>query len=118
MRNMSFALTTPQIRARTKSVTRRLGWMDLRPRTELQAIVKGQGLKKGEHPEKICVIRVKSVRREPLMAMLEGSTYGAVEVVKEGFPNMTPRQFVETFCDHHGVTYDKPITRIEFEYVD
>ena len=26
MRNMSFALTTPQVLAQTKDVTRRLGW--------------------------------------------------------------------------------------------
>ena len=31
MLNMSFALTTPQVRSQEKDVTRRLGWDDLKP---------------------------------------------------------------------------------------
>ena len=31
MRNMSFALTTPQIMEGTKTVTRRVGWLRLKP---------------------------------------------------------------------------------------
>ena len=45
---MSFALTTEQVRNRTKTVTRRLGWATAKAGDIVQPIVKGQGLKKGE----------------------------------------------------------------------
>lgn len=67
MRNMSFALTTDQVRQQTKTVTRRLGWKTLKPDTLIQPVVKGMGLKKGETVERIGgPIRVLNVRREPL----------------------------------------------------
>lgn len=44
-RNISFALTTPQFRARTKWVTRRLGWLFLKPGDTLMGVEKGMGLK-------------------------------------------------------------------------
>lgn len=52
MRNISFALTTEQIRNQTKTVTRRVGWANLKPGTLLQPIEKGQGLKKGDRARK------------------------------------------------------------------
>lgn len=62
---MSFALTTDQVRRRTKTVTRRMGWRRLKPGTLLQPIVKGQGIPKGGHVETIGgpirVLRVDSV---------------------------------------------------------
>ena len=68
MRNMSFALTTEQIRARTKTVTRRLGWEFLKPGDLVQAVVKCQGLKKGEKVEPLAELRIVAVRRESLNA--------------------------------------------------
>ena len=53
MRNMSFMLTTEQIKNRTKTVTRRLGWRNAKPGDVVQPIVKGQGLQKGETVQKI-----------------------------------------------------------------
>ena len=50
MRLISFSMTLPQFHARTKDVTRRLGWKDLAHGTFLQAVEKAQGLKAGEHP--------------------------------------------------------------------
>jgi hypothetical protein len=112
MRLMSFALTTEQIRNRTKTVTRRLGWKTLKPGTLLCAVVKGQGLKKGESPVRLGVIRVTDVRREWLDAMEQG------EPKLEGFPDMTPDDFVRMFMKHMGVFRDAVVTRIEFEYFD
>jgi hypothetical protein len=114
MRLMSFALTTEQVRARTKTVTRRLGWTFLRPGDLVQPVVKGQGLKKGERVEKIGgPIRIDSVRREPLDAIV------SEDVRREGFANMRPRQFVEMFRASHGrCAGEAVITRIEFSYVD
>ena len=112
MRNMSFSLTTPQFKARTKTVTRRLGWKYLKPGELVQGVVKCMGLKPGEKIEPLGVIRIKSVRREPL------DLIDQVEVGREGFPRMTPVQFCVMFCTHMKVNSDRVVTRIEFEYVE
>ena len=44
MRNMSFSATVQQVRDRTKTVTRRVGWKTLQPGEVLRAVEKGQGL--------------------------------------------------------------------------
>jgi hypothetical protein len=82
--------------------------------------VKSQGLKRGEKVEKLAVVRVVSVRREPLFTMLDRTLfYGMNECRREGFPDLTPVEFVEMFCrSHRGCTPETVITRIEFEYVD
>lgn len=113
MRHMSFALTAPQIRARTKTVTRRLGWVGLKPGTLLQPVVKGQGLKKGEHIEPIGgPIRVVSVQRVVLGNIRKS------DCVREGFPDLQPLEFAAMFCRHNGGTVHQAVTRIEFSYVD
>lgn len=119
-RNISFALTTEQIRNRTKTVTRRLGWKNLKVGEILNACVKCMGLKPGEKIERLAQIRVVSVRSEVLTAIYfkHKGSYGNSEAAKEGFPNMTGVQFVEMFCKHMGVDTDAQVTRIEFEYVD
>lgn len=98
MRNMSFALTTAQARAKTKTVTRRLKWDNAKPGDRIQQVVKGMGLKKGEKVEKIHVIEVVTVQKEPLIYMIANPRYGKQECIKEGFPTMSPRQFVKMFC--------------------
>jgi hypothetical protein len=120
MDNISFALTTSQIRDGSKGVTRRVGWEKLVGKSGilLQGIVKGMGLKKGEHVEKLRVIRLVSARREPLRRMTDDLEYGWREVALEGFPDMHPVAFVEWFCKGHHCTPERVITRIEFEYVD
>lgn len=120
---MSFVLTTPQILNRTKTVTRRLGWASLKPGTLIQAIEKGQGLKKGEKVRRLTIVRVSSVRREPLNRMLKpygwaGYTYGVKEAVREGFREMSPAEFVAMFCRANRCDPSVDVTRIEFEYVD
>ena len=119
-RNISFALTTDQIRNRTKTVTRRLGWENLKPGQMLNACVKCMGLKPGEQIQRLGQIRVVRVTREPLFAMMRDRAYGKKEAEREGFPHMDGEQFVEMFCAHmrprHGC--NTRVTRIEFEYVD
>ena len=115
--NMSFMLTTDQVRARTKTVTRRLGWDHLKVGDVLNACVKCQGLKRGESIEKICQIRIVSVRPEPLNR-LYSKAYGRREVALEGFPEMTPMQFVAMFCEHMKADPYTIVNRIEFEYID
>jgi hypothetical protein len=111
---MSFQLTTEQVRARTKTVTRRIGWAFLNPGTLLQPVVKCQGLKKGQQVEKIGgPIRVVNVSRAPL------NSISPQDVYREGFPALTQRQFVEMFKrSHRGCRVATVVTRIQFEYVE
>jgi hypothetical protein len=117
-RNISFSLTTPQFRAQTKDVTRRLGWNAVKPGDILQGCEKCMGRKPGEPLVRLGMIEVVSVRREPLMKMTQEPTYGAVECRREGFPRLSPREFVDFFCDSHpGCTPATEVTRIEFKYL-
>lgn len=116
MRNMSFMLTTEQIVARAKTVTRRTGWKMLKPGDRIAACKKCMGLKKGETVERLAVLRIVSVRREPLCHILD---QGFEECHREGFPHMEPERFVDFFCaSHKGCTPLSLVTRIEFDYVD
>ena len=112
---MSFMLTTQQIIDKTKTVTRRLGWKNLKKGDVLNACVKCQGLKKGEKPEKLCQIRVVDVRRETLDGPYYGQK-GLEESRREGF-DFSYHKFVEVFCKHMGGDKNQEVTRIEFEYV-
>lgn len=116
MRNISFALTTPQFIDGTKDVTRRMGWLFLKPGDVLQAIEKGQGLGKGGKVKPLGTIQVKDVRREALREMTDRDDgYGFEECRREGFPHSSPPDFVQFFCaGHKGCTPDSIITRIEF----
>jgi hypothetical protein len=124
MRNMSFALTTEQIRAGTKDVTRRAGWRFLKPGDLVRPVLKAMGLRPGETIQPLRgPIRILSVRFEPLRAMLDDLDYGYNEVRREGFARHPecgdPSAWVRMFCaSHKGCTSDTEITRIEFEYTD
>ncbi len=111
MRNISFMLTTDQIRNRTKTVTRRLGWKSLQPGTRLMGVVKGMGLKPGETVERLGEIVVVSATREPLNAITRE------DVAREGFPHRDVADFIRMFCEHMDCEPDAEVTRIEFEYV-
>lgn len=119
MRQISFALTTAQVRAKTKTVTRRTGWTFLKVGTLLQPVAKAQGLKKGEHVEKIGgPIRVVHVSQEWMSDFV--LRHSALDDVRrEGFPDMTPEEFVAFFRGSHAdpSADDLRVTRIEFVYV-
>lgn len=112
MRNMSFALTTQQIRDRTKTVTRRKGWQFLKAGDRIRAVVKSRGQKPGEDIERLAALRIVSVRREPLNAVTDD------DVAREGFPGMTGLQFADKFCRDLGGDVYQTVTRIEFEYTE
>jgi len=109
---MSFAHTKQQIRNRTKDVTRRLGWLNVRVGERIAACDKTMGLKKGERSEILSEIRVTYVNREQLNIITKR------EVEREGFPDMTPDEFVTMFCGHMKCKSNAIITRIAFEYID
>jgi len=120
MRMISYALTEAQLLAGTKRVTRRLGWLWLveackhEERPLLRAVRKAMGLGKGNSPVVLGIVTVQDARRERLDAITQA------DVVLEGFPEMTPAQFVEFFCREAGkakkVTPETEVTRIEFDF--
>lgn len=120
-RNMSFALTTPQVEARIKTVTRRCGWWDLKPGDIVQAVEKGMGLRKGEKVRKLALIRIVSTRPEKLGRMAV-KPYGTIETTLEGYPpgseKHDPVRFIEMFCKANGVDASEVVNRIEYEYLD
>lgn len=110
MRNMSFALTTKQYLNRTKTVTRRDAWRFLKPGDRFMGVKKAMGLKEGEQIVKFEASIVLSVREEPLSAITQS------DVIKEGFPNWSPQEFIDFLCKESGCTPEKTFNRIEFEY--
>ena len=124
MRNMSFALTKLQMLARTKRVTRRLGWEFLKVGDLLQPVEKCMGLKPGEKIVKIGPpIVVTGTRREPLNMLTSDVDYGFEECVLEGFPAPHvchwPSEFVSMFCrTHRRCTPARVITRIAFDFTE
>jgi hypothetical protein len=114
VRNMSFALTTAQVRAGTKTVTRRFGWWDLKPGDLVQPVVKGMGLKKGEKVQKIRgPIRIVSVRTERVRNVTVD------DVAREGFPGWPKEAFIGVLTDNfRKAGLLTPVNRIAFEYTD
>ena len=119
MRLMSFRLTTEQILAGTKTVTRRRGWRFLKPGDLIQAVEKARGLKNGEKVRPLAVLRVIDVRVEPLSRLITDPIYGEDELPREGFPCWSLNEFVEMFRRTHDLeSGSDDVTRIEFEYVN
>ncbi|MEV0047987.1 hypothetical protein AB0H60_31590 [Nocardia rhamnosiphila] len=112
-RLMSVALTEQQVRARSKTVTRRMGWHVLRPGDRLTLCRKVMGRRRGEPLVRIVDVRVLAVRRERLDEITPD------DVLAEGFPEMSTAEFVEFFCgSHKGCTPESTVTRIEWTYLD
>jgi len=61
-RNMSFAMTTEQFIARTKTVTRRFGWWFLREGDIVCGVEKAMGLKRGEQIKRLGLTGVSSAQ--------------------------------------------------------
>jgi len=118
MRNISVALTIPQIKARTKRVTRRAGWGDVFVGDLLQTCEKCQGLKPGQQLVKLAVIRITSIRRESLWRLIDDEAYGRAEAALEGFPSLSGREFATLFAKANQISFHKVINRFEFEYVE
>lgn len=101
----------------TKTVTRRTGWANLKQGTRLLAVRKAMGLKAGEKMQALCEIEVIHVCRQALCCI------NADECAREGFPNLTPEQFIAFFTAKvktpgMGLRIDEiTITRIEFHKV-
>ena len=109
---MSFAMTERAFLDGSKDVTRRLGWRKAPAGTRALAVRKCMGLKKGEKQVLLGAIEIISSRWERLDAI------DADECRREGFPTMTPAEFVAFFCkSHHGCKPSTLVNRIEFRRI-
>ena len=108
MRNMSFSITTRHMKDRKKTVTRRFGWWFLKPGDIVMACEKCMGLKKGEKVKKLYPIRIKTTKAE-----LPGKITRE-ECIKEGFPDMTPKQFTKMLLKYNKKKHYDFVNRIEF----
>lgn len=116
-RNQSFFHTKKQYLARTKTVTRRDGWAFARVGDIVNGCEKCQGLRKGETIVVMGQHRYIDLRWEPLCRMIDEPDYGAQEVIKEGFPDMTPTEFVAFLCNVMKCTPKKLVHRMEYVFV-
>lgn len=125
-RLMSVALTEDAVRARTKTVTRRLGWRFLKPGDRLTLCRKVMGRRGGEPLVRICDVEVVSVRREPVCAITDDDILreGVVPIsgrfmeiyVDTGQPSVPA--WVEWFCEQMRCDPYDHVTRIEWRYLD
>lgn len=112
-RLMSVSLTEDAVVARAKTVTRRMGWLNLKAGDRLTLCRKVMGRKKGEPLVRIVDVEVVSTRREPLWLITPP------EVAREGFPDWSPATFIEFFyASHKGCLPDSLVTRIEWRYIE
>ena len=61
----------------------------------LNILCDGTLVKRGEKVERLATIRIVDVRREPLWCITSD------DVLREGFPLMTRREFITMFCEHN-----------------
>ena len=110
---MSFALTEEQILNKTKFVTRRNGWDKLMPGDLIQPVRKCMGLKKGEKQVLLgSPIKVVAISSRKLHQISKA------DLILEGFPNMTPEEFIDMYCKANKCTRNKRVNRIQFVYTD
>lgn len=110
-RLMSVSLTEAAVVARTKTVTRRLGWRELEPGDRLTLCRKVMGRKKGEPLVRLAEVEVTSVRREPLQAIPD------TDLPLEGW-KLDAFDFIHSFCEAMKCTPQTHVTRIEWRYLD
>lgn len=128
-RLMSVSHTEAAVVARTKTVTRRLGWRFLRVGDRLTLCRKVQGRRNGEPLVRLAEVEIVSVRREPLVAMTDA------DVAREGVPIVdrwggqrfdevyldtdlpTATSWISWFAGEMGVRPYDDVTRIEWRYL-
>jgi len=110
-RRMSCSLTIDAVRDRSKTVTRRHvdTWRDLKAGDRLTLIEKGMGLPRGSRQVVICEVEVVAVEIQPLYWM------SPAECVREGFPHMSPGDFIELWRRTHG--YGRRMSQLTFEAI-
>ena len=116
---MSFMLTTQQMHAQEKDVTRRLGWSFLKAGDMVMACVKCQGLRKGGKIQRIHPIEIVSNEPEILMEIISNPYRNGCyrrETHREGFPDLTEDGFIRMFMREMKCPMDQTVNRIEFKH--
>jgi hypothetical protein len=104
-------MTTQQFKDGKKDITRRFGWWTLKPGDRVRAVEKAMGLKKGEKMVSLGEIEIVSTRKEPLWVIDQD------DCIREGFPHMSPDQFIRMLTEHYGCNPQETVNRIEFRRV-
>ena len=140
-RLMSVSHTEAQVRARTKTVTRRDGWRTVKVGDTLTLCPKVMGRRhRCDGCDGLGILRGTAFlgRREcptcagsgyvtePLDRIVDVTVIAAFrepldlitpsEVVAEGFPDWTPEQFIDFYTATFKVPRDHVVTRIEWRY--
>lgn len=114
-RRMSCSLTIDAVRERRKTVTRRAEqtWQRLAPGDRLTLVEKAMGLPKGVRQVVLAEVEIVSVRIEALCQIT------AEECANEGFPELTPDQFIAFWLQGHRPNHgaNTVVRRIEWRYV-
>lgn len=117
---MGFQHSLAQVRNHSKTVTRRLGWKFLTLADMLYACEKSMGLRKGEKKIIYETLQPICLRWEPLNRMIVNPEYGRQECIKEGFPHLSPKEFVDMVLKMHRaekLTPESLIHRIEYKFI-
>ena len=101
---MSFVMTIKQFKSQSKTVTHRFKWGELKEGDVMQIVMKPSKKPLG-------LIRIISIRKQQLNEITQK------DVIKEGFPNWTPEQFMENLINHYNISPNLLVNRIEFEYL-
>lgn len=118
--HMSFGLTKEAVRRQEKIVTRRMGWGRLKPGDLFVPVEQVMGLKKGEkHVVLWPLCRCVRNRPQSLDLLLQPyfAEYAALEMIREGFPELSPEEFVAMFTRAMRCPAYEVLNRIEFGYV-
>lgn len=114
-RLMSVFYTQDAVRARQKTVTRRLGWRFAKPGDRVTLCVKVRGRRRGESLQRLAEVEIVSVRREALNDIRPG------DIIREGFASSAGyaadrERFMRAFA-RMGAGPDTEVTRIEWRYL-
>ena len=109
-------LTAQQIIDGTKTVTRRFGWDHLKLGEKIMACEKCQGLGKGGKINRLRMIEIVSFKKEQADEIIRYDQ-PEKECAREGFPDMSPVDFVEMLCKANSRPPTDTLNRIEFRYL-
>lgn len=111
-RLMSVAFTADAVIERRKTVTRRKGWLMLKPGDRITLCRKVMGRKPGEPLVRLVDVEIVSVRRETLDRVTPE------ELILEGLPGLDPWDFVLRYFVPQKMGPRSEVTRIEWRYLD
>jgi hypothetical protein len=112
---MSVTLTEAAVVTRQKTVTRRMGWRNLDVGEHLTLCRKVMGRKRKDGTVEPLVRLAEVFVWSVFPVVLEEIT--PADVVREGFPDWTPEQFVRFFCEHMKCQPTAIVNRIEWRYL-